>query len=247
MNKQNSEWITGKNGLLEGLESGQEIQKVYLGDYLETEVLRQLIKIVRKHKISVLTVPRTKLDKLCKSNHQGVLALISPIRFENPYDLASHAFESGVLPVMAMLDGVTDVHNFGAIARSAEVLGITGLIIGKRNSAPVNHEAIKISAGALLRIPICKETSLFHTLRNLKKMGFTVLAADERATLRPREADLKKPLVIIMGSEGEGISYELKSEADLSVSIPQAGKINSLNVSVAAGILFYEVMLQRQE
>lgn len=244
MKKQASEWIMGKNGLLEALSVGKELQKVYLGDYLEDQTQRELVKLVRKNKISVLTVPKTKLDKLCPGLHQGVLALINPINFLKVADVVSYLFESGVHPALAILDGITDVHNFGAIARSAEVLGIHALIIGKKQSAPINHEAIKASAGALLRISVCKENNLVHVVKDLKKMGIYICAASEKAEIQISETNLNQPIAFILGSEGEGISYDLISEADQLVKIPQMGKTNSLNVSVASGILFYEWMIQ---
>lgn len=245
MNKRISEWIVGKNALMEALDSEQSLQKIYLADHLDSQILNEWIKRARKHKISVLKVPKYKLDKLCPANHQGILALINPIQFADTQDLVTKAFEEGINPIMVLLDGVTDVHNFGAIARSAEVLGVTGLIIGKKSSAPINHEAIKISSGALLRIPVCKETSLYHCVRNLKKMGLHVIGADEKASQAVYQSDLKKPLLLILGSEGEGISKELLTQVDENIRIPQMGKINSLNVSVAAGIVFYEI--QRQQ
>lgn len=240
MAKQNFDWLIGKNALQEAFAAGKILQKVYLGDYLDNQMLKELIKLSRQHKVSVLTVPRTKLDKLCKGNHQGVLAMISPIEFYKVEDLVQSAFESGQNPCFALLDGITDVHNFGAIARSAEVMGITGLIIGSRNSAPVNQEAIKVSAGALLRIPVCKINNPVHTLRELKKMGFVIVGADEKAKMHLQESDLNTSLVIVLGAEDLGISPEVKACLDFSVSIPQAGHINSLNVSVSAGIIFYQ-------
>ncbi|MBK9271193.1 MAG: 23S rRNA (guanosine(2251)-2'-O)-methyltransferase RlmB [Saprospiraceae bacterium] len=244
MKKANSEWLIGKNALHEALAAGKELQKVYLGEYLESDTLRELIKQIRKHKIPVLTVPKAKLDKLCNAQHQGVLALINPIFFQKVHDVVIHLFESGENPALAILDGITDVHNFGAIARSAEILGIHALIIGKKQSAPINHEAIKSSAGALLRISVCRENNLVHVVKELKKMGIQIYAASEKAKLHVNKVKLNQPLAFILGSEGEGIDPLLLAEANELVKIPQIGHTNSLNVSVASGILFYERMTQ---
>ncbi len=245
--EQNNEWLIGKNALKEGIAAGKRIQKVYLSDTLDNETLKELLKLIRAQKISVLVVPKSKLDRLNRSNHQGVLASISPIQFYKTMDLVTHIYEQGQHPALALLDGITDVHNFGAIARSAEIFGLGGIIIGNRNSAPVNYEAIKSSAGALLQIPVCKENNLLHTVKELKAQGFVVIGADEKAEQTIEQLDMTKPCVMVFGSEGEGISYDLKKTLDQHVKIPQIGKINSLNVSVSAGIFFYEWMKQNNQ
>ncbi len=237
-----SEWIIGKNALKEAIAAGTQIQKVYLNENLEKETLHELIKLCRNFKISVLTTPKFKLDKLYKGQHQGVLALISPIDFYNACDLADKVFEDGKTPCFVMLDGVTDVRNFGAIVRSAEVFGISGIIIGVKNSAPVNQDAIKSSSGALLRIPVCKETNLVHTIKELRRRGFRIVGADEKAQSTLAETDMKQALVFVFGAEGDGMSRDVKALIDVFAKIPQHGNISSLNVSVSAGIFFYEWM-----
>ncbi len=237
-----SDWLIGKNALKEAIAAGTVIQKVYLNETLEKETLQELIKLCKQNKISVLTVPKFKLDKLSKKAHQGVLTLISPIDFYKTSDLVHQAYEQGRNPCLIVLDSITDVRNFGAIARSAEVFGIDGIIIGVKNSAPVNQESIKSSAGALLRIPICKENNILHVLRELKKLGFRIIGADEKGDSLIGEMDMNQPIVFVFGSEGEGISRDIKSLIDVFVAIPQRGKISSLNVSVSAGIIFYEWM-----
>jgi 23S rRNA (guanosine2251-2'-O)-methyltransferase len=240
MAKPNLDWIIGKNALREGIAAGVKIQKVFLQDSLERETFTELIKLCRKHKISVLEVPKFKLDKLYKSGHQGVLGLINPIDFISLNDLVDFIFSEGKNPGLLILDQITDVRNFGAIARSAEIFGIHGIIIGKKNSAPINQEAIKASAGALLSLPICQETNIINAVKLLKKMGIAICAVHEKANQHLNKSTLNIPIAFILGAEGEGISDELLAEADLSVSIPQVGTISSLNVSVAAGILCYE-------
>ncbi|MDQ3141805.1 MAG: 23S rRNA (guanosine(2251)-2'-O)-methyltransferase RlmB [Bacteroidota bacterium] len=234
------DWIIGKNALKEALNSEASLQKVFLQDSLEKEILYDLLKQSRKKKIPVLQVPKSKLDKMVGPNHQGVAALINPIQFIKIEDLVDKIFLEGHNPALLILDQITDVRNFGAIARSAEVFGLHGIIITQKNSAPINQEAIKASAGALLNIPICMEKSLHLTVKKLKNMGLQIIALSESATMSIREVDFQKALAFILGSEGEGIAEELLESADLEVSIPQRGKINSLNVSVAAGIVCYQ-------
>ncbi|MEP7197170.1 MAG: 23S rRNA (guanosine(2251)-2'-O)-methyltransferase RlmB [Saprospiraceae bacterium] len=240
-----SEWILGKNALKEAIAAGTLIQKVYLSETLEKETLHELIKACRAENISVLTVPKFKLDKLSRLQHQGVLAHISPIAFYKTADLVDMVYSQGKTPCLALLDGITDVRNFGAIARSAEVFGVHGIVIGQRNSAPVNLEAIKSSSGALLRIPICKDNNLVHTIKELRKTGFRLIGADEKADSTLDDMEMNQPIVFIFGSEGEGISKELKMQIDIFVKIPQEGQIASLNVSVSAGIFFYEWMKRK--
>ncbi|MCC6816356.1 MAG: 23S rRNA (guanosine(2251)-2'-O)-methyltransferase RlmB [Saprospiraceae bacterium] len=234
-----SEWIPGKNALKEALAAGTLIQKVYLSETLERETLKELTDLCKKSGLSVISVPKFKLDKLSGIQHQGVLAHISPVEFYKALELADRKIEEGITPCFVVLDSITDVRNFGAIARSAEVFGIDGLIIGQKNSSPINQDAIKTSSGALLRIPICKETNLQHTLRELKKRGFRIIGADEKASSQITDMDMNQAIVFVMGSEGTGISKDLNHLIDVHVRIPQKGKINSLNVSVSAGIIFY--------
>lgn len=234
-----SDWIAGKNALREAIAAGTIIQKVYLSETLEKEALLELSELCKKNGLSVLTVPKYKLDKLSGIQHQGVLGHISPVEFYNSADLADLLFSEGKTPCFVMLDSITDVRNFGAIARSAEVFGIHGIIIGQKNSAPINQEAVKTSSGALLRIPICKENNLQHSIRELRKRGFKIIGADEKAASTIDEMDMDQALVIVLGSEGSGISKDINHLIDVHVKIPQKGKINSLNVSVSAGIIFY--------
>ncbi|HMW38811.1 MAG: 23S rRNA (guanosine(2251)-2'-O)-methyltransferase RlmB [Saprospiraceae bacterium] len=242
MEKENSDWIIGKNALREAIAAEKKIQKVYLSETLEKETLISLRNLCREADIPVLSVPKAKLDSLNRSQHQGVLALISPVELYRTSDLADQLNDRGLVPCLAVLDSVTDVRNFGAIARSAEVFGIHGIIIGTKNSAPVNQESIKSSAGALLRIPLCRENNLTQALRDLKLRGYRIIGAEERGECVPGDMDMNQPLVIVFGSEGEGISRELRSLIDVFVRIPQKGKVASLNVSVSAAILFYEWM-----
>ncbi|NOT36835.1 MAG: 23S rRNA (guanosine(2251)-2'-O)-methyltransferase RlmB [Saprospiraceae bacterium] len=241
-----SEWIAGKNALREAIAAGTIIQKVYLSETLEKDTLNELFELCKRNGLSVISVPKFKLDKLSGIQHQGVLAHISPVEFHNALDLADLLFTQGLNPCLVILDSITDVRNFGAIARSAEVFGIHGIIIGQKNSSPINQDAIKTSSGALLRIPICKENNLQHTIRDLKKRGFKIIGADEKASSTILDMDMNQAIVFVLGSEGSGISKDINHLIDVHVGIPQKGKINSLNVSVSAGIIFYNWSMKQE-
>lgn len=238
--------ILGKNALKEAIAAQADIQKIFIAENLDPEDSRHFYKLARSQNIPILKVPKAKLDRLSRQNHQGIIALVSPIHFNDVQNLVDGLFFQGIDPALAICDGITDVRNFGAIARSAEVFGMHGLVIGEKNSAPVNGESIKSSAGALLRLPVCREKNLFHSLKQLKSSGLVLICASEQAEMTLREVDLNKPLAFVFGSEGKGPSSEILGLSDEQVKIPQRGQIESLNVSVAAGIFFYEWMLQSQ-
>jgi 23S rRNA (guanosine2251-2'-O)-methyltransferase len=181
---------------------------------------------------------------MTKLPHQGIVAWIDPVSYYPVNDLVDHLFFKGIHPCLCMLDGITDVRNFGAIARSAEVMGIHGLVVPQKNTAPINEESIRSSAGALLKIPVCRVKSMTQTIHELKELGFTIICCAMKEGKEIRLAELAKPVVFILGAEGDGVSERLSELADETVFIPQKGTIDSLNVSVASGIIFYEWMLQ---
>ncbi len=238
--------ILGKNALKEAIAAEVNIQKIFISETLDSEDTKWLLKLARANKIPILRVTKFKLDKLSRLNHQGVIAFTSAIDLYQATVLADHVFGKGLNPALCICDGITDVRNFGAIARSAEIFGIHGLVIGQKNSAPINSESIKASSGALLSVPVCREKNLIHSIRQLKTLGLVILCASEKAEKSIRELDLNKSLAFVLGSEGIGISQEILDYADELFKIPQVGKIESLNVSVAAGITFYEWMLQNE-
>jgi 23S rRNA (guanosine2251-2'-O)-methyltransferase len=180
-------------------------------------------------------------------NHQGVIAYTSPISYQKIDCLLPEILEKKENPVFLILDSITDVRNIGAIARSAEVLGADGIIMGMRGTAPINADAIKTSAGALTRIPICRENSLANTLTYLQEMGIIVSVSDLKGEKSVSQCNWIEPTAIILGAEGNGVHHSLIKAADQKFIIPQQGEINSLNVSVAAGIILYEVMRQRNQ
>ncbi len=235
--------ILGKNALQEAIAAEINIQKVFISETLENEDTKWLLKLARSNKIPIIRVPKHKLDKLSRLNHQGVIGITSAIDFYQASALIDHVFHRGENPCICVCDGITDVRNFGAIARSAEIFGIHGLVIGQKNSAPINSESIKASSGALLTLPVCREKNLMASIRQMKNQGLAIYCASEKASTNLRDLDMNKSIAFVMGSEGYGISQEILNEADQLFKIPQTGTISSLNVSVAAGIVFYEWML----
>jgi 23S rRNA (guanosine2251-2'-O)-methyltransferase len=182
---------------------------------------------------------------LTHQNHQGVISFISEITYQRIEDLVPFAFEQGRQPLFLLLDRVTDVRNVGAIARTAECAGVDGLVIPSRGSAQINSDAIKTSAGALYKLPVVRSQNLKETIQFLKNSGLTIVAATEKSETKYTDVDFNKPLAIIMGSEGEGVSEEYLKLTDMEVKIPLLGEIESLNVSVASGVLLFEVLRQR--
>lgn len=238
--------ICGRNPVLEALKEGAEVSKIWLQQGTRGELEKEVRKWARERNIPVSFVPKAKLDKMVRGNHQGIAALISPTDFTDLEDLIPHIFEAGKIPLLVVLDGITDVRNLGAIARSAEVLGAHGLIFPADHSAPVNEEAVKSSAGALLRIPLCRVKSLASALDLLSASGIHLAAADLQAEATIDLIDLTEPIAILLGSEGEGLSRHSLDRADHRFIIPQYGETDSLNVSVSCGIILYEADRQRR-
>lgn len=238
-------YIFGIRPLMEALGKGERPEKVLIQQGLSGENYQQLFQVIRQEKIPFQMVPVEKLNRVTRKNHQGVIAFISLITYQPLHQLLPMIYDRGEFPLLVLLDRVTDIRNLGAIARSAECFGAHALVIPEKGSAPVNADAIKTSAGALSRIPVCREGNTLETLAFLKESGIRVVAASEKSREMAFRADLKGPLAILMGSEDKGISTTLLKMADRVLSIPMAGKTASLNVSVAAGILLYEAYRQR--
>lgn len=241
MTKKGNWVIIGRHTVIEALENGQPIDKVLIDRQAN---LNEVIEKCQKLEIPVQKVPKEKLDKF-GTNHQGIAAFRSQVEYTSLEDLVPHLFDQGIVPLLMILDRVTDVGNFGAISRSIEVLGADGLIFPSRETAQLNADAVKRSSGALLRIPLCRVRDLITTVKFLKESGVVVIATDGRGTTSLQSVDFKQPIAIIMGSEGQGVASELLRIVDHIVFIPQAGEMDSLNVSVAAGILLYEAQRQR--
>jgi 23S rRNA (guanosine2251-2'-O)-methyltransferase len=238
--------IFGIHPVLEAIQAGREVDRVMVRRGGGSEPLKKVVSLVHSRGIPLQQVPVEKLNRMTSGNHQGVVALLSAISYTNIEILLPSIYEAGEDPLILLLDGVSDVRNFGAIARSAECAGAHAVVISVTGSAAVNADAIRTSAGALNRIPVCRVSDLKRTVRYLRESGLRITAASEKSSSILFESDLSGPAGIIMGSEERGISAALMKEADQWVSIPMAGNIASLNVSVAAGIILFEAVRQRQ-
>ena len=240
------DFIFGIRAVIEALDSDKEIDRIVIRRDLQGDLVKELLaKLKGRKDVYVQKVPAERLDRYTHKNHQGVIALVSSITYQNIEDIIPFLYESSKVPLILVLDGITDVRNFGAIARTAEVAGVNAIVIPARGSVSVSADAVKTSAGALLKIPVCKANNLYQSIRFLKDSGLTIVAATEKAAKNYTEADFQQPVAIIMGAEDIGISDENIKISDTLVKIPQVGTIASLNVSVASGILIYEALRQR--
>jgi 23S rRNA (guanosine2251-2'-O)-methyltransferase len=236
--------IYGIRAVIEAINSSKDIDKVFIQTGLKGKLIGQLESLIRKNKINFSYVPTQKLDRLSKKNHQGVIARIAPIKFYT-IDSFSDVLEKSNNPFVLILDQISDVRNFGAIIRTAEISGVDGIIIQNSSSAPVNSDTIKTSAGAIFNIPICKVNHIKDAIYHLQSMNISIISASEKSEKNIYDVDLKVPLAIIMGSEQKGINKSVINLSNESVKLPMYGKIESLNVSVACGIFLYEVVRQR--
>ena len=241
-----SNMIFGIHPLLEALEAGREIDKVMMRRGLRTEESARILALSRERSVPVQFVPEERLGRLTQRQHQGVIAFISEIEYTPLEELVARVYEEGRAPFIVLLDGLTDVRNFGAIARTAECAGVDALVIPERGSVSVTADAVKTSAGALHRIPVCRVSSIAAAVGLLQSSGVRVVAASEKAEERYTETALQLPLGLVMGAEDHGVSTDVLRMADSITCIPQVGAIGSLNVSVAAGILIYEAVRQEQ-
>ncbi|MDR2954087.1 MAG: 23S rRNA (guanosine(2251)-2'-O)-methyltransferase RlmB [Prevotella sp.] len=239
------EMIFGIRAVIEAIEAEKEIDKVIIRRELQGDLSKELFALLKTREIPVQRVPAERLDRFTRKNHQGVIAFLSAITYERIEDIVPFLYENGKDPFIVLLDGLTDVRNFGAIARTCEVAGVDAIVIPARGSVTVNADAVKTSAGALLKIPVCKVQSLTDAIQFLKNSGIKVIAASERAADMYTKVDYKSPVAIVMGAEDVGVSNENLRIANHLVRIPQYGTIGSLNVSVATGVLAYEVIRQR--
>lgn len=240
-----SEVIYGIRPVIEAIQSGKEIEKLLIQKEQQGPLLSELLNLCKEFQIPVHKVPQAKLDTITRKNHQGVICYLSPVQFASLDHIITATYQKGASPLLVILDRVTDVRNFGAISRTAECLGAHGIIIPAKGNARVGEDAVKTSAGALNYIPLIREHNLKTTIDYLKENGIIIAGCTEKAEKTIYESDLSGPLAIIMGSEEEGISPEYLRRCDIQVKIPQYGKIASLNVSVAAGMILSEAIRQR--
>lgn len=245
MIQEKSDMIFGVRAVIEAIEAGKDIDKILVKRDIQSDLSKELFAALKGKFIPVQRVPVEKINRITRKNHQGVVAFIAAVTYQRTEDIVPTLFEEGKTPLLVMLDGVTDVRNFGAIARTCECAGVDAVIIPAKNSASVNADAMKTSAGALHTLPVCREQSLTATIKYLKESGFKIIAATEKGDYDYTRADYTAPTCIIMGAEDTGIPYDHLSPCDEWVKIPLMGHIASLNVSVAAGILIYEAVRQR--
>lgn len=236
--------IFGIRPVAEAIESGKQIEKLYIRKGAEGQLMTELKDICYRYRVRYQEVPAEKLNRLVKGNHQGVVARMAAIGYVELNDILERVPDDET-PFIVVFDGVTDVRNFGAIARSAECAGAHGLIVPLKNAAPVNAEALKSSAGALNRIPVCRVGSIRNTLKTLQMEGMQIAAATEKSRKLLFDADFCRPTVIVMGSEENGISKEVLKLCDEQLAIPMVGSVESLNVSAAAAVMLFEVVRQR--
>lgn len=240
-----TDYIFGIRAVMEAIEAGKEIDKIFIKKDLSGTLATELSDMIRANGIVTQRVPVERLNRITRKNHQGVVAMLSAVTYHRLDHLLPELYESGVLPFVVVLDGITDVRNFGAIARTCECAGVDAIVIPSHGSVSVGADAVKTSAGALHHIPVCREHSALGAVKLLKASGYRVVAVSEKADINYTTADYTVPTALVLGAEDTGISPEVLRQCDTFVSIPMFGHIGSLNVSVAAGILMYEVVRQR--
>ena len=241
----NENYIFGMHPVMEAIKANKEIDKVFIQSDLRGPHVTELRKLLTTHKVSSQNLPLGRMNHLYKKNHQGVVAFLSPIDYQPYQEVISNAFESGKMPLVLILDRVSDVGNFGAICRTAECTGVDCIIIPVKGSAQINGEAVKRSSGALLNVNISKERDLAAVAEDLKSMGLQVVGCTEKTEDLIYSVDYKMPTAIVMGSEEDGINSQLMKTLDAKVKIPMIGNTESLNVSVSAGVIIYEAIRQR--
>lgn len=242
--KESNAIIFGIHPVLEAIEAGKELEKVYIKKGLASDVAVRIKKELRNRNVPLQEVPQEKLNRFTTKNHQGIVAMVSPIEYTDIMEVVQGAFDKGEDPLILVLDRVSDVGNFGAICRSAECAGSHGMLMPARGSAQVNPFAVKSSAGAVFNLNICRTYDLKRTVMQLQASGLRIVTCTEKADDTIYGCDLTGPIAFVMGSEEDGVSPELVAMADANVKIPMAGTTGSLNVSVATGILLFERLRQ---
>ncbi|MBX2967394.1 MAG: 23S rRNA (guanosine(2251)-2'-O)-methyltransferase RlmB [Cyclobacteriaceae bacterium] len=240
-----SDMIYGTRAVMEAIKADRQIERILIQKGVSNELVRELLQLIRSKGLTFTYVPQEKLNRLTTKNHQGVICLLSSVEYASLDNIVHAAYSEGREPFLLILDQITDVRNFGAIARTAECAGIDALIIPEKGNAPITSDAMKTSAGALNHLPVCREKDLKKTITYLRESGIMVVACTEKASKIIYDTTIKGPVALIMGSEEDGISDALLRVADELVKIPMKGEIGSLNVSVAAGIAIYEVVRQK--
>ena len=240
-----TQYIYGIHAVTEAIEAGKDIDKIFLSKTLNNDTAQEIINRAKALQVPVQRVPVQKIDRITRRNHQGVLAMMAAVTYYHVEDLVPQLFDDGENPFIVVLDGVTDVRNFGAVARTCECAGVSAIVIPDRESVSVNADAIKTSAGALNHLPVCREHNLVNAVKMLRDSGFKIVGTSDKNSMPYTQGDYTGPVAIVLGAEDKGISPEIMKLCDTRVLIPEFGHINSLNVSVAGGIMIYEVVRQR--
>lgn len=240
-----SDYIYGIRAVIEAIDAGKEIDKIFIAKDLQGDLASELISKARQNRVVMQRVPVERINRITRKNHQGVLAMMSAITYHRLDYLVPELYEAGILPFIVLLDGITDVRNFGAIACTCECAGVDAIVIPEHGSVSVGGDAIKTSAGALHHIPVCRVPSIAWAAKFLRENGYNVVAVSEKADINYTEGAYTDPVALVMGAEDTGISAETMKQCETKVAIPMFGNIGSLNVSVAAGVMIYEVVRQR--
>lgn len=241
----NNQFIFGIRAIIEAIASGKEIEALYIQRGLTGDLYQELKKVVTEQQLSAQFVPVEKLNRMTPKNHQGAVAVISPIIYQKIENIIPEVFEKGEVPLILVLDSITDVRNMGALARTAECAGVHAIVIPAKGSAQINADAVKTSAGALYKIPVCRHDNFVQTVKFLQESGLQIVCCTEKTNEYIYKPDYTAPTAIVMGSEDEGIRNEIIRTADHLAKIPMYGEIESLNVSVSAGVILYEAVRQR--
>ena len=239
------DFIFGLRAVIEALEAGKTVDRILMRRELGGELAKELLETAARYDVPVQRVPLEKLNRVTMKNHQGAVAYLSPVEYYRLDRLIPQFYDEGRVPLVVVLDGVTDARNFGAIARSCDCGGVDAIVIPERGSASASSDAVKASAGALFYVPVCREKTVESAVRQLHDSGYLVIGASEKGAESYTKVDYTVPVAIVMGAEDTGISPEVMSRCDSLVSIPMLGDIGSLNVSVAGGVMIYEAVRQR--
>ena len=240
-----TEIVFGIHPVIEAIKSGKEIDKIVLQNGVKSPQMADLHQLIKTAKIPFQYVPLERINRITFKNHQGVVAIISPIVYHTIENVLPDIFERGETPLIVILDGITDVGNLGAIVRTAECAGVHAIVIPDKGSAQINSHSIKASAGAMFKIPVCRASSLKEVALLLRNSGLQLVACTEKAKDSYVKVDYTLPTAFVFGSEETGVSNDVLRNADKLVAIPLAGEISSLNVSVSAGVVLYEAVRQR--
>ena len=241
----NQDIIFGTRPVLESIKSGKTIEKIFIQKNVVKETIQEIKLLASKYKLNISLVPKEKLNRITRKNHQGIICYISPISYQPINEIIQRSYENGKDPIVLILDRVTDIRNFGSITRVAESAKVDAIIIPEKGRALITSDSVKTSAGALNYLPICKVKSLKNTIKSLKDSGLNIVSCSDKATKNIYSVDFTSPTVIILGSEKDGISENLLELSNNQVKIPMFGKIDSLNVSTSASIILYELIRQR--